>query len=417
VNLASESIDKIVSGSRWATTIGAICDSHGGDIQTGPFGSQLHASDYADEGTPVVMPRDMQNGTIVCDRIARIPQNHAERLRQHVLLDGDVIYSRRGDVTRFAVVTIREQGWLCGTGSIRIRLNCADLEIGYVRQYLRQNAVGDWLQHNAKGVTMANLNTSIVRALPFVYPPLPYQRRIAEVLDRAEALRTKRRAALAQLDTLTQSIFLDLFGDPARNPYQFPEVEMRSLFSMPPIFGTMIPGSVQGGGWLVLRVANIQNWKLDLSDEKFVTLPVGALERHAVKDGDLLMARAIASEEHLGKAVIAYPGARKWAFDSHLMRLRFRSDAALPEFIRHFLMTPGGRQKFLSASRRTAVQFNINTKEMAALRLPLPPIERQRAFVAQVVAVDALRSTMRASLAELDALFSSLQHRAFRGEL
>jgi type I restriction enzyme S subunit len=247
--------------------------------------------------------------------------------------------------------------------------------------------------------------------------PLAEQRRIAEVLDRAEALRAKRRAALAELDSLTQSLFLDLFGDPATNPKGWPQVRLSDLFAASPIFGTMIPPSVDGGSWLSLRVGNIQDWQLDLSDQKSVELPPNTVERHAVKDGDMLMARAIASQDHLGKAVIVHPGEKKWAFDSHLMRLRFNQSKALPEVIRHLLMTPGGRSLFLKAARRTAVQFNINTKEMSALRIPLPPIALQQEFARQVGAVEKLKAAQRAALAEQDALFATLQHRAFRGEL
>ncbi len=83
------------------------------------------------------------------------------------------------------------------------------------------------------------------------------------------------------------------------------------------------------------------------------------------------MARAIASKKHIGKAVVANPAGRKWAFDFHLMRLRFDQAEAIPEVIRHLLMTPGGRSLFMKAARRSAVQFNINTKEMSALLIPV----------------------------------------------
>jgi type I restriction enzyme, S subunit len=130
----SDSIEKHATLSRWATTVGRVCDQFGGEVQTGPFGSQLHASDYVDEGTPVVMPQGMQDGRIVCDRIARVGPKHVSQLKRHTLQVGDVIYSRRGDVTRFAVVSETEAGWLCGTGSIRIRLNSRDIDIRYVRR-------------------------------------------------------------------------------------------------------------------------------------------------------------------------------------------------------------------------------------------------------------------------------------------
>ncbi len=216
------SLETVTRRSKWATTVGKLCEKFEGDVQTGPFGSQLHASDYSDNGTPVVMPQDMQGGTIVCDRIARVNAKHVKQLSRHMLRAGDVVFSRRGDVARFAVITAREEGWLCGTGSIRIRLNCPEVDIGYLRHYLQQDIVGDWLRHNAKGVTMPNLNTAIVSGLPFVYPPMPEQRRIAGILDKAEALRAKRRQAIAKLDQLLQSVFLDMFGDPVANPKAWP---------------------------------------------------------------------------------------------------------------------------------------------------------------------------------------------------
>jgi len=225
----------------WATTIGQICDEWDGEVQTGPFGSQLHASDYEDDGTPVVMPQDMKDGKIVCDRIVRVGSDHVSRLNRHQLRPGDIVFSRRGDVTRFAVVTEVEAGWLCGTGSMRIRLNSPEIDVGFVRRYLQQEAVGKWLTHHAKGVTMPNLNTKIVRDLPFIYPPLPEQRRIAEVLDRADALRAKRRAALAQLDELTQSLFLDMFGDPVTNPKKLRKASLGELIKLKS--GEFLPAS------------------------------------------------------------------------------------------------------------------------------------------------------------------------------
>jgi type I restriction enzyme, S subunit len=282
---------------------------------------------------------------------------------------------------------------------------------------LESNAIYSQFERLAAGATVKNLNIELVKGVKVPLPPLPEQRRIAEVLDRAEALRAKRRAALAQLDTLTQSIFLDLFGDPKSNSKQWPQQTMASLFAASPIFGTMIPPVSERCGWLSLRVGNIQDWKLDLSDQKYVDLPPESVERHSVIDGDLLLARAIASQDHLGKCVIAHPQGEQWAFDSHLMRLRFDLKQTEPEYIRHLFMTPGGRSMFLRASRKSTVQFNINTKEMSALQIPVPPISLQREFTHRIAAVDKLKSAHRASLAKLDALFASLQHRAFRGEL
>lgn len=304
---------------------------------------------------------------------------------------------------------------ICSTDILPV-LPSDKIERRYLFHFLRQPSMVGYANSRAVGVNLPRLNPATLAEFQIPLPTVAEQRRIAKVLDRAEMLRVRRRAALTKLDSLTQSIFFDFFGDPATNPKDWPKIEMERLFSSPPIFGTMIPASVDGGSWLSLRVANIQDWQLDLRDQKFVELSATTLERHSVKDGDLLLARAIASQDHLGKAIVVYPNGRKWAFDSHLMRLRF-GDKAEPEFIRNLLMTFGGRRLFLKVTRRSAVQFNVNTKEIAALKIPLPPMTLQREFALRVAAVEKLKAAHRASLLEMDALFASLQDRAFKGEL
>jgi type I restriction enzyme S subunit len=274
-----------------------------------------------------------------------------------------------------------------------------------------------YLQAMGRGGTQSNIGQGDLKSWQMPLPPLPEQRRIADILDKADALRAKRRAALAKLDELIQSIFLDMFGDPATNPKDWPVRPVRDVLAVPPIFGTMIPASEEGGGWLCIRVANIQNWTLSLNDSKYVELPSQSVSRHAVQDGDLLFARAIATQEHLGKAIVVYPADRQWAFDSHLMRLRPRRDTCIPEYLREMLKSPGGRSRFLHVTRRSAVQFNINTKELSALQLPIAPIELQRNFLSRLRAIEKLRTKHEALAHGMNVLFASLQHRAFRGEL
>ena len=86
------------------TTLGEICNEVNGIIQTGPFGSQLHQSDYSDNGVPVVMPKDIADGQIITDSIARISEDHVERLSRHKLLNGDIVFGRRGDIGRQALI-------------------------------------------------------------------------------------------------------------------------------------------------------------------------------------------------------------------------------------------------------------------------------------------------------------------------
>src|SRR5258708_705836 len=101
-------------------TLGEICEAVNGTIKTGPFGSQLHESDYVAEGTPVVMPRDIADGKVSIENISFIDDDMLGRLAHHRLKKGDIVYGRRGDIGRRALITEREEGWLTGTGSIRL---------------------------------------------------------------------------------------------------------------------------------------------------------------------------------------------------------------------------------------------------------------------------------------------------------
>lgn len=134
-------------------------------IQIGPFGSQLHASDYADEGAPVVMPQDMVDGAISDSRIKRVKPSHVDRLARHVLQEGDILFARRGDLTKRAWVGPEHAGGLCGTGSIRFRPRRAPMAPALFEALSTERA-SSWLLEHAVGTTMPNLNTQIISALP-----------------------------------------------------------------------------------------------------------------------------------------------------------------------------------------------------------------------------------------------------------
>ena len=147
--------------SEWrSTTLGDICSTQGGAIQTGPFGSQLHTSDYKEVGVPVVMPTNIGDGVIVEDGIARIDQADVNRLSQHKLQLDDIVFSRRGDVTKNALIREREVGWFCGTGCLKVRLGKdKNATAKFISHCLRSPEIRDWLIRHAVGATMPNLRT------------------------------------------------------------------------------------------------------------------------------------------------------------------------------------------------------------------------------------------------------------------
>ena len=199
-------------------TIGAACDENGGVVQTGPFGSQLHAADYVPDGVPSIMPKDIKTDRVSTEDIARVRPEDVERLSTHKVEVGDVVYSRRGDVERRALITTREAGWLCGTGCLRVRLGHPEISSSYFYYYLGHPSVREYIVRHAHGATMPNLNTSILRSVPLVVPPLDEQRRIAAVLgaldDKIELNRKMNRTLEEMAQAIFKSWFIDFDGVP-----------------------------------------------------------------------------------------------------------------------------------------------------------------------------------------------------------
>jgi type I restriction enzyme S subunit len=191
--------------------LGDICDEAGGTIRTGPFGSQLHQSDYQADGVPVVMPKDIIDGSISTEDIARVGEQHVERLYQHKLEVGDIVYGRRGDIGRHALVTEREAGWLCGTGCLRISLEDAVLDPVFLHYYLYHPEIIGWIYNQAIGATMPNLNTTIIRSIPITYPSIENQRRIAAILSSYDDLIENNTQRIHILEDMAQSLYREWF--------------------------------------------------------------------------------------------------------------------------------------------------------------------------------------------------------------
>jgi type I restriction enzyme S subunit len=189
-----------------ATSLGEAVARCGGAIQTGPFGSQLHASDYVPEGVPVVMPKDIVARRVSTASIARIREQDAERLSRHRMQLGDLVYSRRGDVERHALTSSREVGWLCGTGCLLVRLGPKWPSPIFASFALDRPETRAWVSQHAIGATMPNLNTGILGAIPLLMPPDDVLRAFAKIVDPLQqriVTMSAESATLAELrDTL-----------------------------------------------------------------------------------------------------------------------------------------------------------------------------------------------------------------------
>ena len=182
-------------------------------IQTGPFGSQLHQSDYSDIGVPVVMPKDIINGRIDESTIARVESHHVERLSRHKISEGDILYARRGDVGKCAYTVFAQQGWLCGTGCLRVTIDKEKAFPKFIFFQLQKRETIGWVEKHAIGATMLNLNTSILGDVPIELPPLFTQHHIATILSRYDSLIENYQKQIKLLEEAAQRLYKEWFVD------------------------------------------------------------------------------------------------------------------------------------------------------------------------------------------------------------
>ena len=190
--------------------LGVILKEFGGYLQTGPFGSQLHAHEYEHEGVPVVMPQDINDGIISIDQIARIVERKAEELSRHRMRVGDIVIARRGELSRAAAIDDSHEGWLCGTGCFLLRLGRNALHPDFAACIYRHDLIQRQIAGVAVGTTMPSLNNTVMERLFFPLCDPEEQVRITERLDNLDQLLQLTQSRVAKLRHQKQGLMSDL---------------------------------------------------------------------------------------------------------------------------------------------------------------------------------------------------------------
>jgi type I restriction enzyme S subunit len=300
-----------------------------------------------------------------------------------------------------------------------IRPHSDELAPRYLVHFLRQERVrkdGEGKMTGSAG--QRRVPEHFLANLQLPLPPLPEQRRIVEILDKADALRTKRRAALAQLDTLTQSIFLDMFGDPAKGWRMTTVADVAAdaggSIRTGPFGSQLLHSEFTDDGIAVLGIDNAVGNEFRWNGRRFISeAKYRQLRRYTVHSGDVL----ITIMGTCGRCAIVPDDIPTAINTKHLCCITLNQAKCLPVFLHaYFLWHPIAR-RHLSQTAKGAIMEGLNMGIIKAMPMPLAPIELQREFAERSKAVAELKAAHRASIPVLKALFASLQHRAFRGEL
>ena len=291
------------------------------------------------------------------------------------------------------------------------------LDTSYLVHFLRTKQ--PHLERLARGATIKGVTRETVANLEIPLPSLPEQRWIAEILDKADALRAKRRAALAQLDTLTQSIFLDMFGDPAVNGWCMTTIdgvaaETDGAIRTGPFGSQLLHSEFTEEGIAVLGIDNAVENEFRWGRRRFINEgKYRQLSRYTVHAGDVL----ITIMGTCGRCAIVPDDIPRAVNTKHLCCITLDHTKCLPVFLHaYFLQHPIAR-RYLARKAKGAIMAGLNMGLIRDMPIPRAPIDLQKEFAEIVNAVGSLKRVQRQAETDVKALLASLQHRAFRGEL
>lgn len=414
------------------------------DIQTGPFGSQLHADDYQNEGTPIITVEHLGDNEVLHSNLPLVGEPDRKRLAKYSLKKGDIVFSRVGVIDRRAYVSSLEDGWLFSGRLLRVRAipNCADPR--FLSHKLGQDGTVRWIRDHAVGSTMPCLNTSIVQAVPLDLLPLPEQRQIAEILDTVDEAIRKTEEIIVKLKQVKQGLLHDLLTrgidengelrDPERHPEQFKDsplgripkeweatlLEDSLISAVDGPFGSNLKTEhyVEAPGVRVVRLQNLGVGEFLDHERSWVSERHAArLGRHEVRAGDLLVA-CLGDPTHPFARSCPYPPEfSPGIVKADCFRLR-PNERAVASFLSHVLNTPRWRKGLAGLVHRSGVSRDrINLGKLKRLLIPLAPVHEQEALSKILERTQLLRDCNEADAAKLRLLKQGLMEDLLTGRV
>ncbi|MGF6396134.1 restriction endonuclease subunit S [Pseudomonas plecoglossicida] len=267
----------------------------------------------------------------------------------------------------------------------------------------------------APSTTVAIVNKGNFEAMQIPLPPLPEQKRIAAILDKADAIRRKRQQAIQLADDFLRSVFLGMFGDPVTNPKGWDEYVLNEIAD---IRSGVTKGKVVKPEESVtrpyMRVANVQDGYLDLADVQQITVSKRDAEKCLLLEGDILLTEG-GDPDKLGRGHVWRGEVEGCLHQNHIFSVRVNDQGRVrPGFLSAIISSPRGKRYFLKVGKQTTGIATINKSVLSEFLPFVPPISLQDKYLAVVKRVDAIKQ----SLAEGDVgLFYSLSQKAFSGQL
>ena len=266
-------------------------------------------------------------------------------------------------------------------------------------------------------VTVKHLSVKQISQIEIPLPPLEEQRRIAAILDKADGVRRKRKAAIALTQDLLRSTFLDMFGDPVTNPKGW---EIKYLEDFTEIQSGIAKGKKVDESDAIsvpyMRVANVQDGYVDLSEVKEIKVRNIDVVKYCLRKGDILLTEG-GDPDKLGRGAVWQGQIQPCIHQNHIFCVRPNNQFAESEYLSAIIGSQYGKQYFLRAAKQTTGIATINKSQLRKFPALIPPLSLQKRYVQLLNEIFMTRQRIKAASTEIDNLFNSLLQRAFRGDL
>ena len=342
------------------------------------------------------------------------------RARKLVKTDDVLVATVRPNLNGVALVNGAHHGMTASTGYCVLRPNKDKLDSRFLFHWVKTGVFVQRMVNVATGANYPAVSDAKVKASKIPLPPLPEQKRIAAILDAADALRATRRESLAQLDILLQSTFLDLFGDPVTNPKGWEEEHLPSLVSKRkhslkrgPFGGALKKEIFVPEGFKVYEQRNVIYNDFNAGSYFVKKSDYERLIAFKVLPNDLL----ISCSGTIGRIAAVSMDAAPGIMNQALLKITLDESRMLNAFFLGLWRSQPFEQQVLGMTHGTGMKNMKSMNELKSTKFLAPPLGFQRCFAAIVKSVERQKASQRAHLAELDTLFASLQSRAFRGDL
>jgi len=378
---------------------------------------------------PVIRVADIKKDFRISFTTAPLRKIAEKKLDNKTIRNGDILVVKSSGSAssvvsgRAAIVEgVPERSYGFANFLLRLRVDPKLYDPYFLFYLLNSAPVREQVLRLIGSTTYPNIKVPRYRKIQIPLAPLPEQRRIVDILKRADGIRRLRKQAIQTARELIPALFVDIFGDPATNPKGWSIVPLSKLVREFR-YGTSTKSSDHG--YPTLRIPNVIAGEINITKMKQVPVTNSEYDRLRLEDGDILFVRTNGNPDYVGRCAcfnrshIARYGMdpAKFIYASYLIRARLDPKRVEPVYLQSYLSTSIARNHIRERSRTSAGQYNINTENLGTIPVLLPNIELQCEFVSRLRDIKSLAGQQMAGEEKAGLVFESLLHRAFRGDL